>query len=101
VLQESLTNIVKHSEVKVAQVELAGSPDKLQLHVRDSGVGFDPESVGNDGGLGFVSMRERLSLVGGELLIESQPSGGTQIKACVPLNFSASPIEHPTGVQEA
>jgi len=91
VLQESLTNIVKHSEVKVAQVELAGSPDKLHLRVCDSGVGFSPESVGNGGGLGFVSMRERLSLVGGELLIESQPSVGTQIEVCVPLNSSASP----------
>jgi PAS domain S-box-containing protein len=101
VLQESLTNIVKHSEVKAARAELVGSPDKLQLRVRDSGVGFDPESVGNNGGLGFVSMRERLSLVGGELLIESQPSGGTQITACVPLEFSAYPIEHPTQVQEA
>jgi len=101
VLQESLTNIVKHGEVQAARVELAGSPDKLQLQVCDSGVGFDPESVGNDGGLGFVSMRERLSLVGGDLLIESQPLGGTQIKACVPLNSSDSPIEHPTEVQEA
>jgi signal transduction histidine kinase len=98
VLQESLTNIVKHGEVQAAQVELAGSPDKLQLCVCDSGVGFDSESVGNDGGLGFVSMRERLSLVGGELLIESQPSVGTQITAYVPLKSSASPIEHPTEV---
>jgi len=101
VLQESLTNIVKHGEVQAAQVELAGSPDKLQLQVCDSGVGFDPESAGNNGGLGFVGMRERLNLVGGELLVESQPSGGTQIKACVPLNSNASPIEHPTEVQEA
>jgi len=91
VLQESLTNIVKHSEAQAAQVEFAGGSDKLHLRVCDSGVGFSPESVGNDGGLGFVSMRERLSLVGGELLIESQPSVGTQIEVCVPLNSSASP----------
>ncbi len=90
VLQESLTNIVKHGQVQAAQVELAGRPDEIQLHVRDSGGGFDPETAGN-GGLGFVSMRERLSLVGGELLIESQPSGGTCIKASVPLNSNASP----------
>ncbi len=53
VLQESLTNIVKHAEVQAARVELVGSPDKLQLHVCDSGVGFDPESVENEGGLGL------------------------------------------------
>ncbi len=91
VLQESLTNIVKHSEVQAAQVELAGSPDKIQLQVCDSGVGFDPESAGNNGGLGFVGMQERLNLVGGELLIDSQTSVGTQIKASAPLNSSPSP----------
>jgi PAS domain S-box-containing protein len=101
ILQESLTNIVKHSQVEEARVEVAGSPDKLQLTVRDSGVGFDPESVGSDGRLGFVSMRERLSLVSGELLIESQPRSGTQITASVPLSSSPSPVEHPTEVQEA
>jgi PAS domain S-box-containing protein len=101
ILQESLTNIVKHSQVQEARVEVAGSPDKLELRVCDSGVGFDPESVGSDGRLGFVGMRERLSLVSGELLIESQPSGGTQITAYVPLDSSPSQIEHPTEVQEA
>ncbi|MCK5352878.1 hypothetical protein KAJ77_09855, partial [bacterium] len=101
VLQESLTNILKHSKVQAAQVEVTGNRDKLQLSVCDSGVGFDPESVGSDGRLGFVGMRERLSLVSGELLIKSKPSGGTQITASVPLTSSPSPIEHPTEVQEA
>ncbi len=101
VLQESLTNVVKHSGAKTAQVELAGSPSEIQLQILDSGVGFDPKSTGSRGGLGLISMRERLSLLGGELLIESRPSGNTWIKACVPLKSSASPIEHPTEVQEA
>jgi len=91
VLQESLTNIVKHSGTREAQVRLTGRSDEIHLYVCDLGIGFDPDSVGSDGGLGFVGMRERLSLVGGELLIESQPSVGTQIKVCVPLNSSASP----------
>ncbi len=91
VLQESLTNIVKHSGAKAAQVELAGSPREIQLQILDSGVGFDPGSTGSRGGLGLLSMRERLNLLGGELLIESRPSGNTWIKACVPLKSSASP----------
>ena len=91
ILQESLTNVVKHSGAKTAQVELAGSPSEIQLQILDSGVGFDPKSTGSRGGLGLISMRERLSLLGGELLIESRPSGNTWIKACVPLKSSASP----------
>jgi len=91
VLQESLTNVVKHSGAKTAQVELAGSPSEIQLQILDSGVGFDPKSTGSRGGLGLISMRERLNLLGGELLIESRPSGNTWIKACVPLKSSASP----------
>ena len=91
VLQESLTNVVKHSGAKTAQVELAGSPSEIQLQILDSGVGFDPKSTGSRGGLGLLSMRERLNLLGGELLIESRPSGNTWIKASVPLKSSASP----------
>ena len=57
----------------------------LSLTVRDAGRGFDPESVPRDGGLGLTSMRERLKLVAGELVIESQPGRGTTIVARVPL----------------
>ena len=100
VLQESLTNVVKHSGAKTAQVELAGSPREIQLRILDSGVGFDPKSTGSRGGLGLISMRERLILLGGELLIESRPSGNTWIKACLPLKSSASPIDHPSKIAD-
>jgi len=101
VLQESLGNMVKHSGTQEAQVTLTGRSDEIHLDVCDSGVGFDPEEQREIFGLGLISMRERLNLVGGKLLVESQPLGGTQIKACVPLSSSASRIEHPTEVQEA
>jgi len=83
VLQESLGNMVKHSGAQEAQVTLTGRPDEIHLDVCDSGVGFDPEGHRETFGLGLISMRERLNLVGGELLVESQPSRGTRIKACV------------------
>ncbi len=101
VLQESLGNMVKHSGTQEAQVTLTGRPDQIHLDVCDSGVGFDTEVQRETFGLGLISMRERLNLVGGELSVESEPSGGTQIKACVPLNSDASRIENPTEVQEA
>ena len=85
VLQEALQNAVRHSSAARFSVNLKGTPNALSLTVRDGGRGFDPASVSRDGGLGLTSMRERLKLVAGELVIESQPALGTTIVARVPL----------------
>ena len=84
VLQEALHNAVRHSGVRQFEVQLRGTPDALQLTVRDKGLGFDPETAIDGGGLGLTSMKERLKLVGGELLIKSRSSRGTTIVARVP-----------------
>ena len=84
VLQEALHNAVRHSGVRQFEVQLRETPDALQLTVRDKGSGFDPETAIDGGGLGLTSMKERLKLVGGELLIKSRPSRGTTIVARVP-----------------
>jgi signal transduction histidine kinase len=82
VAQEALSNIVKHSEVKEARLEVVGGTDHLLLRVMDLGRGFEQ---GKDGhGLGLLSMRERLRLVGGKLTIRSS-SQGTEISAYVPM----------------
>jgi signal transduction histidine kinase len=81
-VQEALRNVVKHGRTDRASVELSGAPGGVRLRVSDEGVGFDP-SHGN-GGLGLVSMRERLHLVGGEIVIDSRPHGGTRIDVRVP-----------------
>ncbi|HKW33345.1 MAG TPA: PAS domain S-box protein [Candidatus Acidoferrum sp.] len=86
VLQESLQNAVKHSGSRHFEVSLKGTPSKIELTVRDSGVGFDPEEAIRGRGLGLTSMRERLKLVHGELLVDSHPAQGTVIRAEVPLN---------------
>lgn len=88
IAQEALRNVVKHGRTDGATVELAGTPGGLRLQVRDPGVGFDPAAPGN-GGLGLVSMRERLSLVGGQMVIDTRPAGGTRIDVRVPLAESA------------
>jgi PAS domain S-box-containing protein len=85
VIQESLQNIIKHSGACNATLELYGSPSKIRLLITDEGVGFDPESAGKKGGLGLLSMRERLRVVGGTISIESQPLRGTRIDVAVPL----------------
>ena len=84
VSQEALHNAVRHSGVRQFEVQLSDTPDALQLTVRDKGSGFDAETAIAAGGLGLTSMRERLKLVGGELLIKSGPSRGTTIVARVP-----------------
>ena len=85
VVQESLQNIIKHSGSCNAVVTLYGSPSEIRLSITDKGVGFNPESAAIKQGLGMLHMRERLRLVGGTLLIESQPLRGTRINATVPL----------------
>jgi PAS domain S-box-containing protein len=84
VLQEALRNAVKHSGAQRFEVRLHENPKGIGLTVSDSGVGFDPEAAMNRGGLGLVSMRERLRLVRGTLLIGAKPGGGTTIDAFIP-----------------
>jgi PAS domain S-box-containing protein len=84
VLQEALHNAAKHSKSRHFEVELGCSANQLHLTVSDKGTGFDTETAMNKGGLGLISMRERVRLMNGTLLIESKPSGGTVIHARVP-----------------
>jgi PAS domain S-box-containing protein len=87
VLQEALNNATRHSGVRHFEVELRGTPDALDLVIRDDGRGFELASALNGRGLGLTSMQERLKLVDGELSINSQLKRGTTIRARVP--FSA------------
>jgi len=86
ILQEALQNASKHSGARHFQVTLQREPDQIHLMVRDPGMGFDIKETIYSPGIGFSSMRERLKLVGGELLIESQLQIGTTIHALVPFN---------------
>jgi signal transduction histidine kinase len=85
IVQEALRNVVKHSGARHVGVELRGTGEAIRLRIADDGAGFDPGAVDGKGGLGLVSMRERLRLVGGALAIDSRPSGGTRIDVQVPL----------------
>jgi signal transduction histidine kinase len=95
IAQEALRNVVKHSGAAQAKVELLGLGDRIELCVLDTGVGFDPESAKGRQGIGLVSMRERLRLIGGDLTVESASPHGTRIRARAPL-----PTTHVTSKQE-
>ncbi len=85
IVQEALHNAAKHSQVRTFEVKLNCSANQLHLTVSDRGAGFDAEASMNKQGLGLISMRERVRLVNGTILIESRPMGGTTIHVCVPL----------------
>jgi PAS domain S-box-containing protein len=85
VLQEGLRNAVKYSGAQRFKVELRGVPGAILLLIRDSGAGFDPEAAMKNGGLGLISMRERVSLVKGTISIASKPMVGTEIRVHIPV----------------
>ncbi len=87
VVQEALSNIVKHAEATRVAVTLEETPEVLRLIVADDGRGFDPAQVmrGEDHGLGLAGMSERMELIGGQLHIDTTLGVGTQITAEVAL----------------
>jgi signal transduction histidine kinase len=85
VAQEALQNAMKHSGSQRVEVSLKGTLNEILLTVRDFGIGFDPNDGVKGRGLGLISMKERLNLVGGELSIDSQPQTGTTILSRVAL----------------
>jgi PAS domain S-box-containing protein len=85
VLQEALRNAVKYSGTDHFEVDLFGRPADIRLRVRDFGQGFRVEDAMKSKGLGLVSMRERVNLVNGEIVIKSKPMAGTEITVHVPV----------------
>ncbi len=91
ITQEALRNVARHSGASLVEVELRPVGGGLELAIRDNGVGFDPTRKQARPSLGLAGMRQRLSLVGGELLIDSAPGGGTRIAARAPLKRGGAP----------
>jgi PAS domain S-box-containing protein len=85
VVQEALHNIAKHSRAKNISVRLNSSDRQLRLEIRDDGVGFDVEAARLAAGLGLISMRERIHLIGGQFELLSSPGTGTRITARAPI----------------
>lgn len=85
VAQEALRNVARHSGAQRASVTLSGSRQGVRLTVADRGAGFDPATVQACGGLGLLSMEERVRQAGGSLRVKSRPGKGTRIEAHIPL----------------
>jgi PAS domain S-box-containing protein len=85
IAQEAVRNSVRHSQAETIRVVLIRTRNAVRLSVSDNGCGFNPKSEVMQSGLGFISMRERLHVVGGEMRVYSQPRRGTRVEVSVPL----------------
>jgi signal transduction histidine kinase len=83
IVQESLTNIVKHAHARTISIALTRKPGTVAVVVEDDGQGFDPAGV-REGGFGLEGMRERVGLLDGRLQVESSEGAGTTLVAEVP-----------------
>jgi signal transduction histidine kinase len=88
IVQEGLTNVLRHAEAKSCRVQLVRLNDRVTVTVEDDGVGFNPlarETPEDSSGLGLVGIRERVTRLSGMLRLESTPGLGTLLTAEIPL----------------
>ncbi len=83
VAQESLRNVSRHAQASAVHLVLRDNGQEIILSIHDKGQGFEMDGL-HSRGLGFVSMRERVHLVGGSLLVESQLGHGTTVRVSIP-----------------
>jgi PAS domain S-box-containing protein len=89
VIQEALTNAARHADARLVNIQLLADEGVLTVAIRDDGVGFIPENIVVANGLG--GLRERVALLGGNVVIESRPGAGTLIMSELPLREPKSP----------
>ena len=88
ITQEALSNVQRHAQAHNAHVYLIFERGQVRLVVQDDGIGLSsanlPDPSGGDGGFGLIGMKERSSLLGGEMCVSSILGEGTQVEAIVP-----------------
>jgi len=92
-IQESLTNVIKHADAAQVRLALAEAAGNIDLQVVDDGVGFAQDQI--NAGFGLVGMQDRVALVGGKVSIDSSPGSGTTVRAQIPARRLAAEGEAP------
>jgi two-component system CheB/CheR fusion protein len=89
-VRELLINVAKHAQTDAAIVECERHEERVVVRVSDSGIGYDTAAVGATprGGLGLISLHERLSFIGGTAQVRSAPGEGTLALLTAPLGAS-------------
>ena len=90
IAQEALSNVARHAGAQHANISLEVTGDLAILNITDDGNGFDPREVAlcQSDCLGLLSMRERAEMLGGALVVRSQPEAETSIIARIPLHVT-------------
>jgi signal transduction histidine kinase len=86
IVQESLTNVGRHSGATKVMIDLETHENRLMLTIKDNGKGFDPVEAAKKGSLGLLGMRERAAVIGGDYEIFSAQDRGTLVQVSVSLN---------------
>jgi signal transduction histidine kinase len=82
IVQEALHNIVQHANARNVRITVSQEPDRLLLSIQDDGRGFNPPQ---ERGMGLIGMEERVSALGGRLVVESASGEGTLLRVALPL----------------
>jgi PAS domain S-box-containing protein len=85
VVQEALTNVVRHARASNVQVRVGAAGDALEIAIIDNGKGITQQLVDSQESLGIIGMRERISRIGGQFKIGPRPGGGTAVEITMPM----------------
>ena len=85
ILQESLTNIVRHANATLVIIRLSFKNNTLLLSIEDNGSGFSPEEFNEGKSMGIIGMRERTLILGGEFNIKTEKGAGTTVLLSIPV----------------
>jgi signal transduction histidine kinase len=88
ITQEALNNVAKHAQARNVAILIDGRADRVSIMIEDDGIGFDVDLIGSDERFGLIGMRERATLLGGTLDIESHSRKGTTVVARIPVPSS-------------
>ena len=100
IAQEALNNALRHAQAHSVRLYLKQDRDQVVLEIADDGVGFDPSSAGEHGGMGLRGMEERVARMAGRLAVDSQPGVGTTVRVEVAVQGNPGELRGLRGTQQ-
>jgi signal transduction histidine kinase len=83
IAQEAVTNAIKHGNAKSIEIRLVAEPERIALAIKDNGTGLGPGAEGGKG-MGLRIMKYRAGMIGAQVLLQPQPTGGTAVLCFLP-----------------